>query len=102
MKKDLRLAALIRFASAITILNIFGHLLLGFETSYAHPLVALLTTYTLEIFFETINARINKRKPAYAGGTKKMIYFLLPAHITGLAVSMLMFVNENLLPVIFA
>jgi hypothetical protein len=102
MKKDLRLAALIRFASAITILNIFGHLLLGFETSYAHPLVALLTTYSLELVFETINARINKRKAAYAGGVKKMIYFLLPAHISGLAVSMLMFANENLLPVIFA
>jgi Na+-transporting NADH:ubiquinone oxidoreductase subunit NqrB len=103
MKKDLRLAALIRFASAITILNIFGHTLLGFETSYAHPVVALLTTYTLEVFFETLSARINKRKPAYSGGGfKKMIFFLLPAHITGLACSMLMFSSENLLPVIFA
>ncbi|MBE7169184.1 MAG: RnfABCDGE type electron transport complex subunit D [Williamsia sp.] len=99
---DLRLAALIRFATAITVLNIFGHFVLGFETSLAHACVALLTAYTLEITFETISARIQHRKPGYAGGFQNWFYFLLPGHISAMAVSMLMFTNQNLLPIVFA
>lgn len=99
---DLRLAALIRFATAITVLNIFGHFVLGFETSLAHACIALLTAYSLELVFETINARIQHRKPGYAGGFKSMFYFLLPSHISAMAVSMLMFTNQNLLPIVFA
>ena len=40
---DLRLAALRRFATAITVLNVAGYTLLGFEPAYAHPVVALAT-----------------------------------------------------------
>ena len=101
-KKDTRLPALIRFASAITILNIFGHTILGFETSFAHPLVAILTAYSLEIGFEKLQSILQKRKPAYLGGVKNFVLFLLPSHISAMAVSMLMFTNQNLLPVIFA
>ena len=74
--KDNRIPALIRFASAITILNLFGHFYLGFETSFAHPIAAVITAYTLEIGFEKLNSLIQKRKPAYLGGVKNLILFL--------------------------
>ncbi len=100
--KDLRLEALKRFAIAITILNIAGHLFLGFEQSWAHPVAAILTTYSLEIFFEWLNCRLHHLAPRYKGGIGKLVNFLLPAHITAMAVSMLLFTNEKLEPVIFA
>ena len=102
MKKvDLRIAALVRFASAITVLNIVGHFYLGFEQSFAHAVVALITGYSVELFIETVKSIIDKRKPAFMGGVKEFIYFLLPAHITALAVSMLIFPNVALMPVVF-
>jgi len=102
MKTNLRLAALRRFAIAITILNILGHFYLGFEQSWAHPLVAILTTYSLDFLFETLFCYLNKKTPRYKGGFGKMVDFLLPAHITALAVSMLLFTNAGLIPIIFA
>ena len=100
--KDLRIEALKRFAIAITVLNIAGHLFLGFEQSWAHPIAAIITTYSLEILFEWINCRLHHLKPRYNPGIKKMVLFLLPAHITAMAVSMLLFTNENIMPVVFA
>ena len=41
-------AALLRFAIAITVLNILGHLWFGFEASWITPFVALACTYTTE------------------------------------------------------
>lgn len=100
--KDLRLAALKRFAIAITVLNIAGHLFLGFEQSWAHAVVAVVTTYTLELFFEWLHCRLCHLTPRYKGGFIKLVHFLLPAHITAMAVSMLLFTNENLFPVVLA
>ncbi|MCU0467704.1 MAG: RnfABCDGE type electron transport complex subunit D [Arcicella sp.] len=101
--KDNRVPALIRFASAITVLNLFGHFYLGFEQSVAHWVVALLTAYTLEISFEVLDAKINKRPIAFMKGSfKEFVYFLLPAHISASAVSMLLFTNERIMPVVFA
>jgi len=101
-RKDLRLEALKRFAAAITILNIAGHLFLGFEQSWAQPFASLLAAYSLEFLMEWLNCKINGYKPRYSGGLKKLVIFLLPAHITGMAVSMLLFSNERLLPIVFA
>jgi Na+-translocating ferredoxin:NAD+ oxidoreductase RnfD subunit len=65
--------------------------------------IALLTAYTLEISFEILEAKINKRPIAFMkGSVKEFIYFLLPAHISASAVSMLLFTNERLMPIIFA
>ena len=102
MIKDLRLAALRRFAIAITVLNIAGHAFLGFEQSLAQVLVSLTTTYSLELGLEAIDARANRRTPRFKGGPKVLIDFLLPAHITGLAVAMLLYANEQIFPIIFA
>lgn len=101
-QKDLRIEALKRFAAAITALNIAGHFFLGFEQSVAHALVALLTAYMLEISFELIQARTEKRKTKFSGSFKNLILFLLPGHISALAVSMLLFTNEGLMPVVLA
>lgn len=101
-KTDKRIPALLRFAAAITALNIVGHFYLGFEQSYAHAVIALLTGYTIELTIETVKAIVEKRRPAFmGGGFLGFFYFILPAHISSLAVSMLIFANVNLMPVVF-
>jgi Na+-translocating ferredoxin:NAD+ oxidoreductase RnfD subunit len=101
-KPDVRLAALRRFAVAITALNVLGHTWFGFEQSIAQPLVALLTAYCLELGLEALDARLRHRRPRFAGGFVPFVDSLLSAHITGLAVSMLLYANERLMPVVFA
>lgn len=97
-----RLAGLRRFAIAITFLNILGHTVLGFEQSWAQPLVALVTAYSIEILLETIDAVANRQQPRFWGSIGIFIDFLLSAHITALAVAMLLYANERLLPIAFA
>ena len=99
---NLRLAALRRFAITISVLNVLGHTVLGFENSWAQMFVALLTAYVAEIFLESIDAWAGKRTPKFAGGVTNFVDFLLPAHISGLAVSMLLYAGGLLLPFAFA
>src|SRR5436309_28080 len=100
--KVTRLTALRRFATTITLLNIVGHIYLGFEQSWAQPLVALATTYSMEILFELLDARSKQRPLAFAGGMRNLVDFLLPAHITGLSIAMLLWANDQLWPFAFA
>jgi Na+-translocating ferredoxin:NAD+ oxidoreductase RnfD subunit len=95
-----RLGGLRRFAAAITILNVLGHFWLGFEPSFAQPVVSLGVAYSTELALEWIDARACKRPLAFAGG--KLIDFLLPAHITALAIAMLIYSGDRLMPVAFA
>lgn len=97
-----RLGGLRRFAAAITILNILGHTFLGFEQSWAQPLVALLTAYSTEILLELIDAWAKHRTPRFLGGVRKFVDFLLSAHISALAVAMLLYANDRLWPIAFA
>ncbi len=98
-----RLGGLRRFAAAITILNIFGHTFLGFEQAWAHPIVALATAYALELLIEAVDARANRRPMKFlGGGFKRFVDFLLSAHISAMAVSMLLYANERFMPVAFA
>jgi hypothetical protein len=53
-ERDLRLPALRRFAVAITLLNVFGHTVLGFEQSWAQPLAALVTAYLWRRFSSSL------------------------------------------------
>jgi Na+-translocating ferredoxin:NAD+ oxidoreductase RnfD subunit len=101
-KKDMRLAALRRFATAITVLNVLGHTVLGFEQSLAQPVIALLTAYATEILLETLESRRLGRTPRFLGPGTAFIDFMLSAHITGLAVAMLLYANDRLLPIAFA
>ena len=63
-----RLPALRRFAVAITILNVLGHFVLGFEQSWAQPLVALATAYRVELILEGVGAWAERRPPQFRGG----------------------------------
>ncbi len=102
MKNDMRLAALRRFAIAITVLNVLGHTVLGFEQAWAVPVAALLAAYATEILLEILECRRTGRRPRFLGGFPAPVDFLLSAHITALAVSMLLYANSRLLPIVFA
>jgi len=97
-----RLAGLRRFAIAITALNLLGHTVLGFEAAYAYPLVALATGYSMELLLELLEAKVQGRPLAFLGSRQQLIDFLLPAHITSLAIAMLLYSNANLWPIALA
>ena len=97
-----RLGGLRRFAVAITALNILGLAFFGFEQSWAQPLLSLATAYSCEFFAEWIEARAERRPPRFLLGWKEAVDFLLPAHITGLAVAMLLYSGDSVWPTMFA
>jgi Na+-translocating ferredoxin:NAD+ oxidoreductase RnfD subunit len=97
-----RLAGLRRFAIAISVLNILGHTVFGFEQSIAQPFVAVGAAYVMELLIELGDAWARKRKPHFIGGIGNLVDFLLSAHITGVAVAMLLYANERLWVVGFA
>jgi hypothetical protein len=97
-----RLGGLRRFATAITLLNLLGHTVLGFEQSIATPLVALATGYGMELLLEAATAWSAGRRPRFRGGPRAFVDFLLPPHISSLAISMLLYANDRLAPVMFA
>jgi hypothetical protein len=56
----------------------------------------------MEILLELIDAWANRRTPNFVGGgVKKLVQFLLSAHITALAVAMLIYANDRIWPVVF-
>ncbi|MGN9777022.1 enediyne biosynthesis protein [Micromonospora sp. H33] len=94
--------ALRNFAISITVFNIFGYTVLGFEQPWLWPFVALATGYALEIVLETVGARAEGRAPRYLGnGLRGWVEFLYPAHITSLAMNMLIYVNDQILVLMF-
>ncbi|TDV41032.1 enediyne biosynthesis protein [Actinophytocola oryzae] len=95
--------ALRRFAISISAFNIAGYLFLGFEQPWIWPFVALATGYTVELALERIGSRVEGRAPRYAGrGFKGLMEFLFPAHITSLALNMLIYVNDRIWVMMFA
>ena len=101
-EQSVRLGGLRRFAAAISILNILGHTVFGFEQAWVTPFVALAAAYSTELLIELVDARLSRRPLRFGGGLVPFIDFLLSAHITGLAVSMLLYANDRLGPVAFA
>jgi enediyne biosynthesis protein E5 len=98
-----RLGALLRFATAITLLTIFGHALLGFEGSILQLLVCAMASYCTELILEAVGAWSEDRRPAFlGGGFKQLVIFLLPAHITAFAIAMLIYPGDRLLPMAYA
>jgi hypothetical protein len=99
---DPRYLALRNFAMSISAFNIFGYTLLGFEQPWLWPILAVLSGYATEIIFELISAWAQQRRPRFLGnGPRGMYEFLLPAHITALAVNMLLYANNQFWPVLF-
>jgi hypothetical protein len=101
-QRDVRLMALRRFAVAITALNVVGHTVLGFEQAWIVPVAAVLTAYASELALEATDAWAAGRPRRFSGSLQALVDFLLPAHITGLAVSMLLYANQRLWPIVFA
>lgn len=96
------ITALRRFAISISVFNILGYTFLGFEQPWLWPFVALATAYTVELGLEIIGARAEGRPPRFTGnGVRGFVEFLYPAHITGLALNMLIYVNDRILVMIF-
>ncbi|WP_414940681.1 enediyne biosynthesis protein [Amycolatopsis sp. cmx-11-51] len=101
-KSNKTITALRRFAISITVFNIIGYTVLGFEQPWVYPFIALGTAYTTEILLEIIGARVQGRDVRFRGnGFKGLVEFLFPAHITGLALNMLTYVNDQVLVMIF-
>jgi Na+-translocating ferredoxin:NAD+ oxidoreductase RnfD subunit len=101
-KADARVTALRRFAISITVFNILGHTVLGFEQSHVTPIAAVLVGYASALLFEFLDARAHDRTAEYSGGLGSLVTFLLPAHITALACAMLLWGNTSLWPYLFA
>lgn len=97
-----RVMALQRFAVSITALNVLGHTVLGFEQAPITPIAVVLVAYASATLFEWLDSWAHRRTPEYAGGWRKKVEFLLPAHITGLACGMLLYANASLWPYLFA
>jgi hypothetical protein len=100
--RDPRSAALRRFGASITVVTILGHTVLGFEQSYAAPIVSVLVAYAAELAFESTDAWALRRRPRYVGSAGHVLDFLLPAHISGLACAMLLYAGARLMPVVLA
>jgi hypothetical protein len=102
LKRDPRYLALRNFALSISIFSIFGYTILGFEQPWAWPLLALATGYSTEIVMELAQSWFERRRPRFIGvSPRETMAFFLPAHITSLAVNMLLYANSRLWPVLF-
>ncbi|MEU4620104.1 enediyne biosynthesis protein UnbU [Actinoplanes sp. NPDC023801] len=97
-----RIKALRRFAISITVFNVVGHLVLGFEQSPITPIATVLVSYAAALLMERLDSWARQRAPEYAGGFGNLVTFLLPAHIAGLACAMLLWGNISLWPYLFA
>jgi hypothetical protein len=64
--------------------------------------VALAAAYGTEILLELAFARAHGRRPRFLGGPLALVNFLLSAHISGLAIAMLLYANDRLMPLAFA
>ncbi|WP_205859525.1 enediyne biosynthesis protein UnbU [Phycicoccus flavus] len=99
--KDPRYIALRNFALSISVFNVLGYWLLGFEQPYLWPVLAVLTAYVTELSFEALSAWATERPARFRGRGARGVYeFLLPAHITAVAVNMLLFANNQIWPVL--
>jgi hypothetical protein len=102
-RNDPRYKALRNFAISMSIFNILGYTVLGFEQPWIWPFLALAVGYTAEIAIELVAAWSAGRRPAFSGhGVWGMYTFLLPTHITALACNMLLYANVHFWPIAFA
>jgi hypothetical protein len=101
--KDPRYKALRNFAISMSIFNILGYTVLGFEQPWTWPLFALAVGYSTELVVEVIGAWAHRRQPGFRGNGAWGVYtFLLPTHITALAANMLLYANTKFWPIAFA
>lgn len=98
----MRFFALWYFTCLLTLWTILGDTILGFEQSYAQPVVGVLTACVVAFLLEGLDAWCHRRSPRFAGSWTNVVNFLPPCIIPGLACAMLIYANERLTPIIFA
>jgi hypothetical protein len=80
----------------------FGHAVLGFEQPWAYPAVAVGTAIAVQMLLEWVDASAKSRPLRFAGSWANFLNFLPPAIIPGMALSMLLYPGESLMPMVFA
>lgn len=99
--RDPRYLALRNFALSISVFNVLGYALLGFEQPWLWPIICVPFAYLVEMVLEVVSAWANERSPRFLGNGPRGVYeFLLPSHITALAVNMLLYANNRLMPIL--
>jgi hypothetical protein len=90
-------------ATLATVFTLLGHTVFGFEQSWAQLVVALVAGYSSALLFEWVDAWANSRVPGFSGGGfRKVVDFLLSAHMTSITLSFLLYVNRRLWIMAFA
>ena len=98
----LRLFALWYFTTLMIAWNVVGHTVLGFEQSWASPLVAIFTAIAVSMLLDWVDARARGRELRFAGSLGDFLNFLPACLIPGFACAMLLYPNERLSPLVFA
>jgi enediyne biosynthesis protein E5 len=98
----LRLFALWYFTTLMIVWNVVGHTVLGFEQSWASPLVAVFTAIAVSMLLDWVDARARGRELRFTGSLGDFLNFLPACLIPGLACAMLLYSNERLSPLVFA
>ena len=98
----LRLFALWYFTTLMTLWNVLGHTVLGFEQSWATPVTAVLTAIAVSMLLDWVDARARNREVRFTGSLGSFLNFLPACLIPGFACGMLLYPNERLWPLIFA
>jgi hypothetical protein len=89
--------------SLATVFTILGHTVFGFEQPVSQIFIALAVGYSCAMLFEWVDARANHVEPGYAGGGfRKLVDFLLPAHMTSITLSFLLYFGERVWIMAFA
>lgn len=97
-----RLFALWYFAGLLSLWNVLGYTVLGFEQAWAHPLVGVGSALFFQIVLDWVDAQSHHREPRFLAGWRAWADFVPPAVISGLACAMLLYPNEKVWPFIFA
>ena len=98
----LRLFALWYFTTLMIVWNVVGHMVLGFEQSWASPLVAVFTAIAVSMLLDWVDARAAGRELRFTGSLGEFLNFLPACLIPGFACAMLLYPNERLSPLVFA
>ena len=97
-----RMFALVYFGALILLWTIAGHSFLGFEQAWAAPVVGVAVAMVMTWLQETLRAAAAGERPRFRDGLGPLASTFIPALIPGLAVAMLVYPNEGLMPVAFA
>jgi len=98
----MRLFALWYFTTLLIVWNVVGHTVLGFEQSWAAPVVAVFTSVAVSMLLDWVDARARGRELRFVGSLGEFVNFLPACLIPGFACAMLLYTNERLAPLVFA